>query len=320
MQKGKLLIFISLLILAIALIGCDNKEIIIAKTEDIPQETPLEVIKSARTNSNNLFAVKQKIKTENSGNVDGIENVEATVIYEFDTNKGYVEMESEGELIAILIDNDKLYVKDGNTDKYVDFSNSILGKILLSNINFAEINENYRQLDDSMINLFKDENITVEDDEITVNGKPEKVKKITAVIPREQTTEILSKYMKTMIEYAMDTTLNELVEFQAKMQESITGEAINEEEKNKIKETLTAELQKQIQEQLQKMNFSDIKSVYYIKDNIILKYEVSYSITVDGETSNIKTTCEIIEYGEHVKCPKISEEDVISFEEYLNLK
>jgi uncharacterized protein (UPF0305 family) len=265
-----------------------------------------------------LSAIKQKVKTENNGNIDGIENMEAVIIYEFDTNRGYVEMELDNEVVAILIESDKLYVKNGETDKYVDFSDSIFGKMLLSTINFTAFNENYKELDNKMLNLIKTENLSIEDDKITVNGKNEKVKKITAIIPQEEANEILSEYMKTIVENTMNAMINELAEFQISMEEGITGETVSDEEKNKIKETLSAEIEKQIQEQLQAMNFSDIKNIYYIKDNILLKHESVYSVTVDSGTSNVKTTSETIEYGNNVRCPEISKEDIVSIEYYLN--
>ena len=172
-----------MLVLVISLTGCglgnksSDSSLIKETNKDVAEKSekaPIEMLKNAQTNLYELSAVKQKVKTENSGNVEGIENVEAIVIYEFDTNKGYVEMETDGELVAILIENDKLYVKDGKSDKYVDFSDSILGKVLLSVVNFSAINENYKELDDKMLNLIKPENITVENAEITINGKNEK--------------------------------------------------------------------------------------------------------------------------------------------------
>lgn len=326
MRKNKIIILLSVLVLVISLTGCglgnksSDSSLIKETNKDVAEKSekaPIEMLKNAQTNLYELSAVKQKVKTENSGNVEGIENVEAIVIYEFDTNKGYVEMETDGELVAILIENDKLYVKDGKSDKYVDFSDSILGKVLLSAVNSAAINENYKELDDKMLNLIKPENITVENAEITINGKNEKVKKISATISYEEADKVLSEYMKSMIENTMNSMLDELTEFQVTMLEG-TGETLSEDEKKNIRETLTAEINKQIEEQLKGMKFSDIKIVYYIKDGIALKQESFYSITANGETSNIKTTSEILEYGDNVRCPEISKEDIVSFDEYLN--
>lgn len=115
----------------------------------------------------------------------------------------------------------------------------------------------------------------------------------------------------------MNFMLDELTEFQVTMLEG-TGETLSEDEKKNIKETLTAEINKQIEEQLKGIKFSDIKIVYYIKDGIALKQESFYSITANGETSNIKTTSEILEYGDNVRCPEISKEDIVSLDEYLN--
>ena len=52
-----------------------------------------------------------------------------------------------------------------------------------------------------------------------------------------------------MIENTMNSMLDELTEFQVTMLEGM-GETLSEDEKKNIRETLTAEINKQIEEQL----------------------------------------------------------------------
>lgn len=290
--------------------------------EEETEKTPLEILKEAQANFYKLSAVKQKVITENSGdNIDSIANSEAEIIYEFDANRGYIDMDLDGSSVAMFVEGtDKLYVKDDESGKYVDFSNNFLGKLLSSSVNFGACNEDYEKLSNSILDLVKDENITTkENQEKTINGKIEKVTKITVTIPQEDANNVLSEYMKDILKYTMEAMMDGLANFATSMEEGITGETKTEEEKAQTKEELRKQINAEIEKQLQSMSFSDIKNVYYIKDGIILGTECEYSITKDGETSNIKTTTELMEYGNSVKCPEISEENIISLEDIEKL-
>lgn len=313
MKKNKLLIVMTMLVFIVSLTGCGLKE----KIEEA-QKTPLEIYKEATANTAQLSAVKMKINTETNGKVDGIENAKTVVTYELDKNKYYVEMESDNKVAALFIGDNHMYLKDGTMDKYVDLQNSNLGNMLLTGINFAKINPNYKTLSDEILNTVKAENVAIEDAELAINGKNEKVKKATVTVPQEEAKKILSKYMESLVKTLMGSFVEEMAKFQITTEESITGETISEEKRNQIKEKLNAEMNKQIQDQLNAMSFSDIKIVSYIKDGIIVKAEETYSITTNGETANIKTVREILEHGKNVKCPEIPQGNVITLDEYLN--
>jgi len=308
MKKNKSIILLILLIFAIGLTGCEKGTNI--------QKDPLGGLKKAQSNMYNLSAIKQKIKTETDKEIDGIENTEAIVTYDFNTDKGYIETESDGKVAAIFVDKDKMYVKDGETDKYVDLSDSIIKTILLSTINSNELNKDYKTLNDEISNLMKPENVSIEDAELTINEKNKKVKKITATMPQEEANKILSKYMENIMKNMMNGFIEQMTEYQISTEEKITGKTISDEEKAKIKDNLTIKMNEQMQKQLKAMNFSDIKYVFYVKDNIILKSELIYNITVDGEKSNVKTTSEILEYGKDVKCPEVPKDKIISIEDF----
>lgn len=282
------------------------------------KKEPVEVLQEAKTNTQNLTAIKQKVTTQTNGVIDGIENVEAIVTYEFDKNQGFVEMKNEDQTVAMFISKDKLYLKDGTSEKYVDLSESTIADMMLMTLNFAELNENYKTLNKEIFNSIKPENLTMEKAEITLNGKNEKVQKVAFTIPKEEASKILSKYMKAIVEQVAGGMVDQLAEFQVTMEESITGEKANEEKKDKVREELKTTMEKEIQTQMEAVKFSDIKEVFYIKDDLIIKQEEMYSITENEETANVKNIIEIVEYGENVKCPEIPKENIISFEEYLN--
>lgn len=126
--------------------------------------------------------------------------------------------------------------------------------------------------------------------------------------------------MKDILGYTMNAMMDSLADFATSMEEGITGETKTEDEKAKTKEELKAQISAEIEKQLQTMNFSDIKSVYYIKNGMILRTECEYSITKDGETSNIETITETLEYGDSVKSPEILKKDIVSLEDIAEVK
>ena len=62
---------------------------------------------------------------------------------------------------------------------------------MLSFVNFGACNEDYKKLNNSILDLIKDENITMkENQEKTINGKIEKVTKIIVTILQEDTNNV----------------------------------------------------------------------------------------------------------------------------------
>lgn len=62
---------------------------------------------------------------------------------------------------------------------------------MLSFVNFGACNEDYEKLNNSILDLIKDENITMkENQEKTINGKIEKVTKIIVTILQEDTNNV----------------------------------------------------------------------------------------------------------------------------------
>lgn len=313
MTKHKKLLTLFLIgLFAVSITGCGLLDKI------GPKPTPLTILKEAQENVKNQSGIKEKITVKSDDNSLGLGvGTESTVIYEFGERKGYIETKTEDETILMYISKDKLYLKDGDIDKFVDLTDSFLGELTLSMINFPELNDVYKQLNDKVMNLATEEDVTMEKAEITLNGKTEKVDKITLVLTKDKVRDILAEYIESMAGKIMGSAVDSLSEFQITMEEEITGEKMSEEEKEKVKQEMKDEMNKQLQEQIDAVEFSNIENVFYIKDGMILKQEESFNMKVDGETSSSKTIIEVIDYGDHVKCPEISEKDVMSLDEYL---
>lgn len=313
MTKHKKLLTLFLIgLFAVSITGCGLLDKI------GPKPTPLTILKEAQENVKNQSGIKEKITVKSDDNSLGLGvGAESTVIYEFGEGKGYVETKTEDETILMYVSKDKLYLKDGDIDKFVDLTDSFLGELTLSMINFPELNDVYKQLNDKVMNLATEEDVTMEKAEITLNGKTEKVDKITLVLTKDKVRDILAEYIESMAGKIVGSAVDSLSEFQITMEEEITGEKMSEEEKEKVKQEMKDEMNKQLQEQIDAVEFSNIENVFYIKDGMILKQEESFNMKVDGETSSSKTIIEVIDYGDHVKCPEISEKDVISLDEYL---
>lgn len=285
------------------------------------KKTPLETLVEAQENMKNLKGIKEKITVQNDDNTLGLGmDAESIVTYEFDKEKGYVETNTDGDIVSLYITKDAIYLKDGETDQYINLTGSLVGDMMLTMVNFAELNDEYKKFNEQIMNTVEEDDVTMEDAEITVNGKQEKVKKISLTLSEDKIRDIYAEYIESMAKKIMTSLTEDLADFQIEMEQSITGEEMSEEEKESVKKGLQEELDKQLKEQVDSIEFSDLVIVFYIKDGIILKKEESYTMKVDGKESKSKTVIEVLEYGDDVKCPEIPEDKIISLDEYMEFQ
>ena len=285
------------------------------------KKTPLETLVEAQENMKNLKGIKEKITVQNDDNTLGLGmDAESIVTYEFDEEKGYVETNTDGDIVSLYITKDAIYLKDGETDQYINLTGSLVGDMMLTMVNFAELNDEYKKFNEQIMNTVEEDDVTMEDAEITVNGKQEKVKKISLTLSEDKIRDIYAEYIESMAKKIMASLTEDLADFQIEMEQSITGEEMSEEEKESVKKGLQEELDRQLKEQVDSIEFSDLAIVFYIKDGIILKKEESYTMKVDGKESKSKTVIEVLEYGDDVKCPEIPEDKIISLDEYMEFQ
>ena len=285
------------------------------------KKTPLETLVEAQENMKNLKGIKEKITVQNDDNTLGLGmDAESIVTYEFDEEKGYVETNTDGDIVSLYITKDAIYLKDGETDQYINLTGSLVGDMMLTMVNFAELNDEYKKFNEQIMNTVEEDDVTMEDAEITVNGKQEKVKKISLTLSEDKIRDIYAEYIESMAKKIMASLTEDLADFQIEMEQSITGEEMSEEEKESVKKGLQEELDRQLKEQVDSIEFSDLVIVFYIKDGIILKKEESYTMKVDGKESKSKTVIEVLEYGDDVKCPEIPEDKIISLDEYMEFQ
>ena len=285
------------------------------------KKTPLETLVEAQENMKNLKGIKEKITVQNDDNTLGLGmDAESIVTYEFDKEKGYVETNTDGDIVSLYITKDAIYLKDGETDQYINLTGSLVGDMMLTMVNFAELNDEYKKFNEQIMNTVEEDDVTMEDAEITVNGKQEKVKKISLTLSEDKIRDIYAEYIESMAKKIMTSLTEDLADFQIEMEQSITGEEMSEEEKESVKKGLQEELDRQLKEQVDSIEFSDLVIVFYIKDGIILKKEESYTMKVDGKESKSKTVIEVLEYGDDVKCPEIPEDKIISLDEYMEFQ
>ena len=285
------------------------------------KKTPLETLVEAQENMKNLKGIKEKITVQNDDNTLGLGmDAESIVTYEFDEEKGYVETNTDGDIVSLYITKDAIYLKDGETDQYINLTGSLVGDMILTMVNFAELNDEYKKFNEQIMNTVEEDDVTMEDAEITVNGKQEKVKKISLTLSEDKIRDIYAEYIESMAKKIMASLTEDLADFQIEMEQSITGEEMSEEEKESVKKGLQEELDRQLKEQVDSIEFSDLVIVFYIKDGIILKKEESYTMKVDGKESKSKTVIEVLEYGDDVKCPEIPEDKIISLDEYMEFQ
>lgn len=285
------------------------------------KKTPLETLVEAQENMKNLKGIKEKITVQNDDNTLGLGmDAESIVTYEFDKEKGYVETNTDGDIVSLYITKDAIYLKDGETDQYINLTGSLVGDMMLTMVNFAELNDEYKKFNEQIMNTVEEDDVTMEDAEITVNGKQEKVKKISLTLSEDKIRDIYAEYIESMAKKIMASLTEDLADFQIEMEQSITGEEMSEEEKESVKKGLQEELDRQLKEQVDSIEFSDLVIVFYIKDGIILKKEESYTMKVDGKESKSKTVIEVLEYGDDVKCPEIPEDKIISLDEYMEFQ
>lgn len=285
------------------------------------KKTPLETLVEAQENMKNLKGIKEKITVQNDDNTLGLGmDAESIVTYEFDKEKGYVKTNTDGDIVSLYITKDAIYLKDGETDQYINLTGSLVGDMMLTMVNFAELNDEYKKFNEQIMNTVEEDDVTMEDAEITVNGKQEKVKKISLTLSEDKIRDIYAEYIESMAKKIMTSLTEDLADFQIEMEQSITGEEMSEEEKESVKKGLQEELDRQLKEQVDSIEFSDLVIVFYIKDGIILKKEESYTMKVDGKESKSKTVIEVLEYGDDVKCPEIPEDKIISLDEYMEFQ
>lgn len=285
------------------------------------KKTPLETLVETQENMKNLKGIKEKITVQNDDNTLGLGmDAESIVTYEFDKEKGYVETNTDGDIVSLYITKDAIYLKDGETDQYINLTGSLVGDMMLTMVNFAELNDEYKKFNEQIMNTVEEDDVTMEDAEITVNGKQEKVKKISLTLSEDKIRDIYVEYIESMAKKIMTSLTEDLADFQIEMEQSITGEEMSEEEKESVKKGLQEELDRQLKEQVDSIEFSDLVIVFYIKDGIILKKEESYTMKVDGKESKSKTVIEVLEYGDDVKCPEIPEDKIISLDEYMEFQ
>lgn len=285
------------------------------------KKTPLETLVEAQENMKNLKGIKEKITVQNDDNTLGLGmDAESIVTYEFDKEKGYVETNTDGDIVSLYITKDAIYLKDGETDQYINLTGSLVGDMMLTMVNFAELNDEYKKFNEQIMNTVEEDDVTMEDAEITVNGKQEKVKKISLTLSEDKIRDIYAEYIESMAKKIMASLTEDLADFQIEMEQSITGEEMSEEEKESVKKGLQEELDRQLKEQVDSIEFSDLVIVFYIKDGIILKKEESYTMNIDGKESKSKTVIEVLEYGDDVKCPEIPEDKIISLDEYMEFQ
>lgn len=285
------------------------------------KKTPLESLVEAQENMKNLKGIKEKITVQNDDNTLGLGmDAESIVTYEFDKEKGYVEINTDGGIVSLYITKDAIYLKVGETDQYINLTGSFVRDAMLTMVNFGELNDEYKKFNEQIMNTVEEDDVTMEDAEITVNGKQEKVKKISLTLSEDKIRDIYAEYIESMAKKTMASLMEEVADIQFEMEQSITGEEMSEEEKESVKKVLQEELDRQVKEQVDSIEFSDLVIVFYIKDGIILKKEESYTMKVDGKESKFKTVIEVLEYGDDVKCPEIPEDKIFSLDEYMEFQ
>lgn len=286
------------------------------------RKEPFTILKQAQDNTNKLPAVKKKISIKIDDKLFGLTtNLESVVVYNFNEKKGYAEIRTDKDIISVYADKDRVYVKDGEIDKYVDLTDSLVSKLTLTMINFPEFNNNdtlTKNLTD-LIELVEKENAFMKKTDIIINGKKQKVDKITVTLPKEKVKEVISQYIIDITKKTMANAAGNLAEFQILMEENITGEKMNEEEKEKIKKDIQSKIEKQLEEQINSVDFSAVELEFYIKKGLIVAQEETFYIKSEGQSSQFKISSEILEYGDKVKCPDIAKEDIISLEEYFSI-